>query len=71
MVTHTERRVEVPLAAGWQNDQHTATGIARVDRQLWNLDVCLKRSVVLSQPAKARQNEGTKVTFTGSSNWTI
>jgi hypothetical protein len=51
---HTESGVEVPLAAGRQYDQHTATGVARVDLQLRDLDVCLKRLPVLAQPAKSR-----------------
>lgn len=64
--THTERGVEVPLAAGRQNDQHTAAGVARVDLQLRDLDVCLKRLAAVAQPAKSRQ-----VSFTVRSDGTI
>ena len=54
-MTHTERGVEVALAAGRQDNQHTATGVARVDLQLWDLDVCLKRLAAVAQPAKSRR----------------
>lgn len=48
---HTERGVEGALAAGRQDDEHAAARVARVDLQLWDLDVRLKRSTALAQPA--------------------
>lgn len=47
----TERGVEGALAAGWQDDEHAAARVARIDLQLWDLDVRLKRSTALAQPA--------------------
>ena len=47
--------MEVPLAAGRQDDQHTATGVSGVDLQLRDLDVCLERFAALAQPAKTWQ----------------
>jgi hypothetical protein len=40
--------VEVPLSAGRQDDQHTAAGVSRVDLQLWDLDVRLKRFIAFA-----------------------
>ena len=47
--------MEVPLAAGRQDDQHPATGVARVDLQFRDLDVCVKRLTAVAQPAKSRK----------------
>ena len=47
--------MKVPLAAGRQDEQHTAAGVARVDLQLRDLDAYLKGLAALAQPAKSRQ----------------
>lgn len=65
-MTHTERRVEVSLAAGRQDDQHTAAGVPSVDLQLRDLDVCFKRVSAVAQPADSRQ-----CVFTVRSNGTV
>lgn len=71
-MTRTERGVEVPLAAGRQDDKDTAAGVACVDLQLRYRDVCLKRNTALAQPVKSRQNKATKVSFfTFRSNGTV
>jgi hypothetical protein len=40
--------VEVPLSAGRQDDEHAAAGVSRVDLQLWDLDVRLKRFIAFA-----------------------
>lgn len=47
----TERGVEGALAAGRQDDEHPAARVTRVDLQLWDLDVRLKRRRAVAQPA--------------------
>jgi hypothetical protein len=44
--------VEVALPAGRQDDEHSATGVARVDLQLRDLDVRLEGRIAIAQPAK-------------------
>jgi hypothetical protein len=43
--------VEVPLAAGRQNDEDPATGISRIDAQFWHLYARFKGRGTMAQPA--------------------
>lgn len=56
LVVRTECGVEVALPAGWQDDEHSATRVARVDLQLRDPDVRLERFVAIAQPAREGQS---------------